>query len=67
MENKTGHEVMVCHNGPVWTLRLRRIDAGPIDLPETYVSEPDAIRAAHEFLLARSKSHPNETWFCLAS
>jgi hypothetical protein len=67
MESKTGHEVMVCKNGPIWTLRLRRTDAGLMELRETYPSERDAIRTAHEFVLARSKTHPTEEWFCLAS
>jgi hypothetical protein len=67
MTDTTGHEVMVCNIGPCWTLRLRRTDAGQMELPERYSSETDAIRAAREFVLARSKSHPAEVWFCLAS
>jgi len=60
------HEVMICNNGALWTLRLRRTDTGQIELPEIYDSEQDATCAAHKFILDRSKSHPTETWFCLA-
>ena len=72
MADKIGHEVMVCNNGAFWTLRLRRTDTGPIDLPERYFAERTAIQAAHQFVLERSKSHPTdkshptEGWFCLA-
>jgi len=66
MANSTGHEVMVCNIGSCWALRLRRTDAGLKELPERYSSESDATCAAHEFILARSKSHPTELWFCLA-
>jgi hypothetical protein len=67
MTDTLGHEVMVCNIGPCWTLRLRRTDTRQRELPERYPSEGEAIRAAHEFILARSKSHPAEVWFCLAS
>jgi hypothetical protein len=60
------HEVMVLSDGAVWTLRLRRADAGPIDLREKYFSEPDAVHAAYEFIRARKKSHSVEEWFCVA-
>ena len=66
MTDRTKHEVMVCNDGAWWTLRLRRSDAGPIDLPEQYSAEPEAVDAARKFILARSKSHPTEVWFCLA-
>jgi len=66
MTDRTAHEVMVCDEGDIWTLRLRRTDAGVIELRERYSSEQDAARAAHQFILDRSKSHPTEEWFCLA-
>ncbi len=65
LENR--HEVMVVNYGSHWGLRLRRTDAGPIDLPEQYATEDEAVSAAREFLRARRESHPAENWFCLAS
>jgi hypothetical protein len=59
------HEVMILDAGDVLTLRLRRPDrVGPIDLPKTYISKPDATRAAYDFIRDRRKTHPVEEWFC---
>lgn len=66
--NKLGHEVMVCDCGNCWKLRLKRNDAGPIELPTVYTEEREAIRAAHDFIRSRRADprYAHEAWFCLA-
>jgi len=54
MADKNGHEVMVCDYGSHWGLRLRRTEAGPLDLPLYHLLELEeretAVREAARVL-----------------
>ncbi len=66
--DKPGHEVMVCDCGNCWRLRLRRSDAGPIELPTAYSDQMEATRAAYDFIRSRraDRRYTLEVCFCLA-